>query len=369
MKKNKMVTINLIALLFLLVGLAVTTASTVLLISYNQKSKTYKPTTAIVVDYKEKSNGLKAIIIEYNIKDKYYRLTSKHYDKKPEAIDSEVKIKYNPKNHNEIIWVDNNHNYKYLIAGLILLAGDAVIWVISFFTGKKRRLEIAELTKTRGIDIQMANEPSEEIKLHDHEEAVEEIPVVEEQPVEEPIIEEYDPSVPLFEKEEVPEIFTPNPVEETQELPVEEEIETEQPVMIEEAPIVEEQPIEEPVVEVVQEEQVFQEVIELEQTQDVELPQLNEEEQGNTQELELPKLIIEEEPTKITIPEIPYDMDSPREAVLSNVMETTVAIPTLNREMIDLYAQSPEKPKTIKVNNDMKSDALSKLLDDIEKKG
>ena len=363
MKKNKMVTIHLIALLFLLVGLAVTTASTVLLISYNQKSKTYKPTTAIVVDYKEKSNGLKAIIIEYNIKDKYYRLTSKHYDKKPEAIDSEVKIKYNPKNHNEIIWVDNNHNYKYLIAGLILLAGDAIIWVISFFTGKKHRLEMAELTKTRGIDIPMTNEPPEEIKLHNHEEVVEETPVVEEQPIEEPIIEEYDPSVPLFEKEEVPEIFAPNPVEEPQELPVVEEIETEQSVKIEEIPVVEEQPIEEPVLEDVQE------VVELEQIQEVELPQLNEEEQGNTQELELPKLTIEEEPTKISIPEIPYDMDSPREAVLSNVMETTIAIPTLNREMIDLYAQSPEKPKQIKVNNDMKSDALSKLLDDIEKKG
>ena len=118
MKKNKMVTIHLIALLFLLVGLAVTTASTVLLISYNQKSNKYKETTAIVVDHKEKSNGLKAIVIEYNIGEKYYRLTSKHFDKKPEAIDSKIKIKYNPKNHNEIIWIDNNHNNKYLLAGI-----------------------------------------------------------------------------------------------------------------------------------------------------------------------------------------------------------------------------------------------------------
>lgn len=340
MKKNKMVTIQIIALLFLLVGLAVTTASTVLLISYNQKSKTYKATTAVVVDHKEKSNGLKAIIIEYNIKEKYYRLTSKHYDKKPEDIDSKIKIKYNPKNHNEIIWVDNNQNYKYLMAGIILLVGDAVIWIIAHFTGKKRKLEIAELTKTRGIDIPMTNEPPEEIKLH---EEVPETPVVEEQPVvEEPVIEEYDPSVPLFEQEEVPEIFAPNPVEEPQELPVVEETVAEQPIVIEEQPVIE-VPVEEPEVEEVSEEQ--------------------------TTELELPKTVIEEETPKISIPEIPYDMDSPREAVLSNVMETTIAIPTLNREMIDLYAQSPEKPKSIKVDNDMKSDALSKLLDDIEKKG
>ena len=365
MKKNKMVTIHIIALLFLLVGLAVTTASTVLLISYNQKSKTYKETTAVVVDHKEKSNGLKAIIIEYNIKDKYYRLTSKHYDKKPEDIDSKVKIKYNPKNHNEIIWVDNNHNHKYLIAGIILLAGDAVIWVIAHFTGKKRKLEIAELTKTRAIDIPMTHEQPEEIKLH--EEVVEETPIVEEQPVvEEPIIEEYDPSVPLFEQEEVPEIFTPNPVEEPQELPVVEEEIQEQPTIIEEQPVIDEVPVIEPVIEDVQENELVQAYVEPETP--LELPQI-EEEQGNTQELELPKLVIEEESPKISIPEIPYDTDSPREAVLSNVMETTIAIPTLNREMIDLYAQSPEKPKSIKVNNDMKSDALSKLLDDIDKKG
>jgi len=361
MKKNKMVTIHLIALLFLLVGLAVTTASIVLLVSYNQKSKTYKPTTAVVVDHKEKSNGLKAIIIEYNIKDKYYRLTSKHYDKKPEAIDAKVKIKYNPKNHNEIIWVDNNHNHKYLMAGIILLLGDAIIWLISFFTGKKRKLEIAELTKTRGIDIPMAHEEQEEIKLHDTEDVVEE-PIVEEQPaVEETIIEEYDPSVPLFEKEEIPEIFTPNPIEEQIENPViEEPIEGEKTV-------IEEETVQEPVIEMPVE--IENQVPEEETIPEIELPVLNEEEQGNTQELDLPKLIIEEEPTKITIPEIPYDLDSPREAVVSNVMETTIAIPTLNREMIDLYAQSPERPKQIKVNDEMKNDALSKLLDDIEKKG
>lgn len=356
MKKNKMVTIHIIALLLLLVGLAVTTASSVLLISYNQKSKIYKATTATVVEHKEKSNGLKAIVIEYNIKDKYYRLTSKHYGKKPEAIDSKIKIKYNPKNHNEIIWVDNNHNHKYLIAGIILLAGDALIWLISHFTGKKEKIKMAELTKTRGIDIPMKHEPSEEIKLHETEE-VEEVPIIEEPQVEEPVIEEYDPSVPLFEQEEVPEIFTPNNDEITS--------------ITEEEPVVLEQTQELPIETVIEEEPINieqEEVPIIEESQEMELPQLSEE-QEQTQELELPKMIIEEEPAKISIPEIPYDLDSPREAVLSNVMETTIAIPTLNREMIDLYAQSPEKPKSIKVNNDMKNDALSKLLDDIEKKG
>jgi hypothetical protein len=112
---------------------------------------------------------------------------------------------------------------------------------------------------------------------------------------------------------------------------------------------------------------VMPEITEVAKTQELELPELNEQEK--TQELELPKMIVEEEPVKIKIAEIPYDMDSPREAVLSSVMETTIAIPTLNKEMIDLYAQPSKNPKTININNDMKNDALSKLLDDIDKNG
>jgi Holliday junction resolvasome RuvABC endonuclease subunit len=67
--------------------------------------------------------------------------------------------------------------------------------------------------------------------------------------------------------------------------------------------------------------------------------------------------------------ELFVEIKMPREAVLSSVMETTIAIPTLNKEMIDLYAQPSKNPKSININNDMKNDALSKLLDDIDKNG
>ena len=43
----------------LFVGLAVTTASTILIISHNIKSKEYKDTTAKVVAYDKKDNGLR----------------------------------------------------------------------------------------------------------------------------------------------------------------------------------------------------------------------------------------------------------------------------------------------------------------------
>ena len=46
--------------------------------------------TAKVVEHKKKENGLKAIVIEYNINEKYYRITSKNYSKKPAKVDEEI---------------------------------------------------------------------------------------------------------------------------------------------------------------------------------------------------------------------------------------------------------------------------------------
>lgn len=329
MKKNKMVTMRIIALLLLLVGLAVTTASTYLVISHAVKSKSYTDNVAIVVEHKSKKNGLKAIVIEYNIDNKYYRVESKHYTKKPESIGDPIKIKYNSKNHEDFIWIDNNHNHKYLISGLILLGGDILIWIILNLTGKKK-VDVSTPVEEK-IEPPKNEEPtSEEPKVEEQKvdepkveepnnvelpEVKSEEPVVEEQKEEtQPVLED---NVPLFEKEEVPAIFTPLTEEEKQRLEIEKEEEKEEKIEI---PVIEE-PKEEPV--------------------------------------------IKEEVQKISIPEIPYDLDSPREAIVSNVMETTIAIPTLNKELIELPTKKEEK--NVKINNDIKSDALTKLLEDLEK--
>lgn len=138
-KDNKSLILYIIGILMLFVGLAVTTASTILIISHNIKSKEYKDTTAKVVAYDKKDNGLRAIIIEYSVNEKFYQITSNHYSKKPEKLDTEIKIKYNPKNHGEIIWVDNNRNGKYLASGIILLVGDIAIWFVINLKDKKKK--------------------------------------------------------------------------------------------------------------------------------------------------------------------------------------------------------------------------------------
>ena len=336
MKKNKMVTMRIIALLLLLVGLAVTTASTYLVISHAVKanSKSYNDHVAIVVDHKSKKNGLKAIIVEYNIDNKYYRVESKHYTKKPESEGTPIKIKYNSKNHEDFIWIDNNHNHKYLISGLILLGGDILIWIIINLTGKKK-VDVSTPAEEK-LEPPKNEEPKIEEPKVEEQKVVEtnnvELPAVKqtEPVVEEPKVEEQkvvEDNAPLFEKEEVPAIFTPLTEEEKQNLEIEKEKKEEKI----ELQVIEEEKIELPVIE----------------------------------ETKIEEPVIKEEVQKINIPEIPYDLDSPREAIVSNVMETTIAIPTLNKELIELPTKKEEK--NVKINNDIKSDALTKLLEDLEK--
>ena len=341
MKKNKMVTMRIIALLLLLVGLAVTTASAYLMITHAVKanSKSYNDHVAIVVDHKSKKNGLKAIVIEYNIDNKYYRVESKHYSKKTEAIGDPIKIKYNTKNHEDFIWIDNNHNHKYLISGLILLGGDILIWIIINLTGKKK-VDVSTPVEEKIEPPKNEEQKIEEPKVEETNDV--ELPAVKqtEPLVEEPKVEEtnvVEDNAPLFEKEEVPAIFTPLTEEEKQNLEIEKEKKEEEI----ELPVIEEEKIELPVIE--------------EET--IELPVI--------EETKIEEPVIKEEVQKINIPEIPYDLDSPREAIVSNVMETTIAIPTLNKELIELPTKKEEK--NVKINNDIKSDALTKLLEDLEK--
>ena len=338
-KDNKSLILYIIGILMLFVGLAVTTASTILIISHNIKSKEYKDTTAKVVAYDKKDNGLRAIIIEYSVNEKFYQITSNHYSKKPEKLDTEIKIKYNPKNHGEIIWVDNNRNGKYLASGIILLVGDVAIWFVISLKDKKKKgslddtkslTPIPEAIKTEEIkEEEIENKPETESQTPADGTIL--IPIIPEEQVEEP-------------KEEIPEPILVKEV--TAEIPIVKEVG---------------EPIGEPLFAKEKIPAIFTK--EEEATEDNALDEFKKKKEEKLPVPELPE--IESEMPKLNIPEIPYDMDSPRETVVSNVLETTVALPVLKKETIEL--PSKKENKSLKVNKNIKEDALSKLLDDIEK--
>ena len=358
-KDNKSLILYIIGILMLFVGLAVTTASTILIISHNIKSKEYKDTTAKVVAYDKKDNGLRAIIIEYSVNEKFYQITSNHYSKKPEKLDTEIKIKYNPKNHGEIIWVDNNRNGKYLASGIILLVGDIAIWFIINLKDKKKK---GSLDDTKSLTPIPEAIKTEEIK----EEEIENKPETESQtPADGTILI---PIIPEEKVEEQKEEVKEEVVEEEKEEQVEEpKEEIPEPILVKEVtaeiPIVKEvgEPIGEPLFAKEKIPAIFTK--EEEATEDNALDEFKKKKEEKLPVPELPE--IESEMPKLNIPEIPYDMDSPRETVVSNVLETTVALPVLKKETIEL--PSKKENKSLKVNKNIKEDALSKLLDDIEK--
>lgn len=362
-KDNKSLILYIIGILMLFVGLAVTTASTILIISHNIKSKEYKDTTAKVVAYDKKDNGLRAIIIEYNVNEKYYQITSKHYSKKPEKLDTEIKIKYNPKNHGEIIWVDNNRNGKYLASGIILLVGDIAIWFVINLKDKKKKGTLDDTKSLTPIPENVKTEEIEEEPKEDKKETESTTPA--DGTILIPII----PEETVEEKEEIKEETTEDKkeeyVEETKE--EQEEVEISEPVMVKETtaeiPIVKEvgEPVGEPLFAKEKIPAIF--TTEEEATEENALDEFKKKKEDKLPVPELPEL--ESEMPKLNIPEIPYDTDSPREAVVTNVLETTVALPVLKKETIEL--PSEKENKSLKVNKDIKKDALSKLLDDIEK--
>ena len=338
-KDNKSLILYIIGVLMLFVGLAVTTASTILIISHNIKSKEYKDTTAVVVGYDKKDNGLRAIIVEYSVDEKFYQITSNHYSKDPEKLDTELKIKYNPKNHGEIIWIDNNRNGKYLASGIILLVGDIAIWVIINLKDKKEKV-----AKARN-DEKVASTPMpEEIKAEEiKEEKVDESVTKTESPADGTIL------IPIISEDLIK--------EEKEEIEEEkEEVKEQEPVVLKDDTVAL------PIVKSVtgDEKPLFEKekvpaIFTKEEDENVET------EETAIDEFKKKK---EEEP-KLNIPEIPYDLDSPRETVVTNVLETTVALPMLKKETIEL--PSKKDNKSLKVNKDTKKDALSKLLEDIEK--
>lgn len=285
MKNNKMVTFRIIIVLLFIVGLAITSASSIVIFNNYRKSKIYTPITAVVVAYDKKENGLRSIIIEYNIENKYYQITSKHYSSKPEKRDSEIKIKYNPENPSEIIWIDNNHNKKYLTSGLILVSGSILMFLVLNLLDKKKPNKVSlettgtiELPTVKEVDSQISEMPAEEtVKVEET--------ITEEQASKEEII--------TLEQKELENV---NQIINETTLPVEE-------------PKVELQP--EPKVEV--------------PTQKVEQPQ-------EVIDPILPKV----ETPKIIIPELPVDDDSPREVITSNILDMTVAMPALTKEELTI---------------------------------
>ena len=100
----------LFGLIFAVIGIGLLLFSVSIIKNYNQKNKTYTETTSVVVDYAYDDEGLEAIIVEYTVDGKSYRKQSNSYSNMPKSKGTQVKVKYNPNNPSDAIWV-NDYTY------------------------------------------------------------------------------------------------------------------------------------------------------------------------------------------------------------------------------------------------------------------
>ncbi len=127
-------------LIFAIIGIALLCFSVLLIKTYNEKNETFIETTSKVVDYKYNDEGLQAIIVEYVVDGQTYYKISNSYSNIPKSIGTEVSIKYNPYNPQDIIWTMDSINIILPIVGVVFILIGVIVVILSLKNGKKQKL-------------------------------------------------------------------------------------------------------------------------------------------------------------------------------------------------------------------------------------
>lgn len=140
----------LFGLIFAVIGIGLLLFSVSTIKNYNQKNKTYTETTSVVVDYAYDDEGLEAIIVEYTVDGKAYRKQSNSYSNMPKSKGTQVKVKYNPNDPSDAIWVNDSTNIVLpLVGGLFALVG--IIIVVSSAKKMKSEKDAPTIQQSNGL--------------------------------------------------------------------------------------------------------------------------------------------------------------------------------------------------------------------------
>lgn len=140
----------LFGLIFAVIGIGLLLFSVSTIKNYNQKNKTYTETTSVVVDYAYDDEGLEAIIVEYTVDGKSYRKQSNSYSNMPKSKGTQVKVKYNPDDPSDAIWVNDSTNIVLpLVGGLFALVG--IIIAVSSAKKMKNEKDAPTIQQSNGL--------------------------------------------------------------------------------------------------------------------------------------------------------------------------------------------------------------------------
>ena len=107
------------------------------IVFYNKKNSSYIEIEAVVKEYKEDINGLKAIVVEYEVDEEKYQLVSNSYSVRVQEIGDKVLIKYNKDNPIEAIWANDYYGNVFLIVIGVIGVGLGIFMVIKYIKKKK----------------------------------------------------------------------------------------------------------------------------------------------------------------------------------------------------------------------------------------
>lgn len=122
----------LIGLLLTIVGTLVLCYSISNIITYNKKNEIFIETTSRVVDYNVDSDGLRAIVVEYEVDGQTYRMASKSYSNIPKSIGTEIDVKYNPDAPQDAIWSFDSSNIFLPLFGIVFILVGVMVIVTRF---------------------------------------------------------------------------------------------------------------------------------------------------------------------------------------------------------------------------------------------
>ena len=191
-------------ILFTLIGIGLLFYSFTTIKNYNEKNKTYKEATSVVVDYDRNDEGLEAIIVEYTVNGQKYRKTSNTYSNVAKSIGTEVKIKYNPNNPGDAIWENDSTNIVMPIAGGIF----TIIGII---------VAISSAKKLKGGKNNPEIQSENNITNTTQNEVTTEQPIVQ-QSQNETIDFQYQQSEPVMQNQNITQPIQPTPVMQNQNM-------------------------------------------------------------------------------------------------------------------------------------------------------
>ena len=129
----------------------------------------YVHTYGFVVDYREKwfsdntddtyDNYKYAPIIEYEVDGKVYTIYSDNYSSRPDFIGTPIAIDYDPENPDKAIIEKTESNIvSYIVGGLFVLIGPALLIAVIVMTLKDRKKTRKRKKKDLGIERDLSSE-------------------------------------------------------------------------------------------------------------------------------------------------------------------------------------------------------------------